>query len=143
MCGKSGLTTPGSTNSRRNHLRIGACIHEASLALSAETNRPWALSRDWNYQMSNRFAWAWKLTELGYAVVLVYLGFLHAEEMRSASQSPFSTVEEWTNLVEDHSSTLVPRDIWNTQLTIQGQPFLPLIRATTYPLPAAAGEASI
>ena len=28
--------------------------------------------------MSNRFAWAWKLADLGVPVVLVYLGFFRA-----------------------------------------------------------------
>jgi hypothetical protein len=55
-----------SINSRRNHVRIGACIQDASLALSGETKLAWALSRDWNYQMANRFSWAWKLTELSF-----------------------------------------------------------------------------
>jgi hypothetical protein len=46
-----------SIDSRRNHVRIGACIQEASLALSDQTDMAWALSRDWNYQMANRFSW--------------------------------------------------------------------------------------
>jgi hypothetical protein len=79
-CGKA-LTFPVSANSRRNHVRIGACLDEASIALASETGRPWALSRDHHYQMSNRFAWAWKLTELGVPVVLVYLGFLACDDM--------------------------------------------------------------
>src|SRR5262245_55935670 len=54
-----------SLDSRRNHVRIGCCIQEAAIALSQQTGLAWALSRDWCYQMSNRFAWAWKLTELG------------------------------------------------------------------------------
>jgi hypothetical protein len=51
------IEPPVSINSRRNHLRIGSCIQDASLALSEATGLPWALCRDWNYQMSNRFAW--------------------------------------------------------------------------------------
>jgi hypothetical protein len=61
-----------------------ACIHstiqEAGLALSEQTGLTWALSRDWCYQMSNRFAWAWKLVELGKPVILIYLGFLAYDE---------------------------------------------------------------
>jgi hypothetical protein len=69
-----------SIESRRNHVRIGACIQDASLALSQQTQLVWALSRVWNYQMANRFTWAWKLTERGMPVILVYLGFMGCEE---------------------------------------------------------------
>ena len=40
------MKAPVTTNSRRNHERIGACIRDASLALTGETRLPWALSRD-------------------------------------------------------------------------------------------------
>lgn len=43
---------------------------------------PWAISRDSRYQKSNRFAWACKLAGLGLPVVLMYLGFVRADEMR-------------------------------------------------------------
>ena len=78
------LRPPITPNGCRNHARIGACMAEASLALAGETGVPWGLSRDWNYQMSNRFAWSWKLAELGFPVVLVYLGLLHAAAGSSA-----------------------------------------------------------
>jgi hypothetical protein len=62
-----------------------ACIHstiqEAGFALSKQTGFTWALSRDWCYQMSNRFAWAWKLAEFGKPVILIYRGFLAYDEM--------------------------------------------------------------
>jgi hypothetical protein len=37
-----------SIDSRRNHVKIGACIQEASLGLTQQTGLVWALSRDWN-----------------------------------------------------------------------------------------------
>lgn len=118
-----------SVDSRRNHVRIGACIQEASLALSGETHLAWALSRDWNYQMGNRFAWAWKVAELGIPVILVYLGFLGCEEMRKeASQRPIASKEDWQQMVELHSQPLFPREVWNRDWTIHGQSFIPLIR---------------
>ncbi len=134
------LGTRVTPNSRRNHVRIGACIQEASLALTGATRRPWALSRDWNYQMSNRFAWSWKLTEMGYPVVLVYLGFLGAEEMRDGNQVPFDNAVEWTAAINDHSATLIPGEIWNTQLTIGRVAFSPLIRTMDCPLEEAIAE---
>ena len=38
--------------------------------LSAATGLQWGLSRDDHYQLSNRFAWCWKLATLGIPVVL-------------------------------------------------------------------------
>jgi hypothetical protein len=81
------LKPPFSAAALRNHVRIGACIEEASIALASETGRPWALARDHHYQMSNRFAWAWKLTELGVPVILVYLGFLGCDDMHRTARS--------------------------------------------------------
>lgn len=65
----------------RNRARIAKCIKEANAALKSWTNLNWALSHEHRYQMANRFAWSWKLADLGYPVILVYLGFLGAEEM--------------------------------------------------------------
>jgi len=72
--GKSQSTTD---NSKKNHDRIGIAIEQANTGLNSVLNG-WALSRDSHYQLSNRFAWSWKLTNLGMPVVLVYLGFLNA-----------------------------------------------------------------
>ena len=48
-----------------------------------------ALSHEHHCQMSNRFAWLWKLAELDDTVILVYLGFLGAVEMRKwGEQNP-------------------------------------------------------
>ena len=38
------MKSPVTTNSRRNHERIGSCIRDASLALTGETKQPWALT---------------------------------------------------------------------------------------------------
>jgi hypothetical protein len=118
-----------SIDSRRNHVKIGACIRDASLALSDQTQLVWALSRDWNYQMANRFTWAWKLSELGIPVILMYLGFVACEEMRKGSaQKPITDKEDWEHMVQAHSQLLFPREIWNQEWHVHGQPFIPLIR---------------
>ena len=78
--------------------------------------------------MANRFAWSWKLTELGYPVILIYLGFLGAEEMRSGrEQTPFDSHAEWDGLVKAHSDQLFPAAVWDCQWEIHGQPFVPRI----------------
>ncbi len=78
--------------------------------------------------MANRFAWAWKLTELGCPVILVYLGFLKAEEMRKGRrQNSFSSHAEWEGLVKSHSKPLFPPEVWNTQWVLHNQVFVPRI----------------
>ncbi len=60
------LKDGASEASRRNHERIGKAIDEANVGLRTLTRtRSWALRRDSCYQMANRFAWAWKLVDLG------------------------------------------------------------------------------
>ena len=122
------LNRAASDNSIRNHVQIGGAIDEASRSLADQTGVSWTLSRDERYQMSNRFAWAWKLTELGYPVILVYLGFLKAEEMREGKkQRPLSGHTEWEGLVKSHSGPLFPEEVWNQQWSVNGQFFVPRI----------------
>ena len=126
--GRKNIKAPVSASACRNHLRIGWCIQDASIALNTETGLLWALSRDWNYQMSNRFTWAWKLTELGVPVVLVYLGFLGASEMDKGG-NPIADASAWEKLVTGHSRRLFPAEVWGRRLMCSGQPFVPLIRS--------------
>ena len=108
--------------SPRNRARIAECIEEANAALEAWTGLHWALSHEHRYQMANRFAWSWKLTELGYPVILIYLGFLGAEEMRSGrEQTPFDSHAEWEGLVRAHSEPLFPAEVWGRQCVIHNQ----------------------
>jgi hypothetical protein len=131
------LKPPVSANSMRNHVRIGACLDEANIALAAETGQPWALSRDHHYQMSNRFAWAWKLTELGMPVILVYLGFLGCDDM-AKDRAIIETADQWQQLVRKHSAGIAPTDIWDRSWELHGRTFVPLIRSLTVPLESDA-----
>ncbi len=128
--GKQFQPNNASHDSRSNHHRIGAAIHEANTALTAQTKLCWALSRDKHYQMSNRFAWAWKLTELGYPVILVYLGFLKANEMHDRG-TPFDSCDDWKECVKEHSQPLFPVQIWNQKWTVHGRAFVPCIHSLT------------
>lgn len=123
--GKGPVTT---ANSARNHECIGGAIKEANVGLESATGLPWGLSRDMDYQMSNRFAWAWKIAEMGTPVILVYLGFLRADEMEDQGEV-FGTSEEWEDFVTSH--TTVPADAWNPAKPwlIEGTPFVPIIRS--------------
>ena len=88
-----------------NRERIAQCIEEANVSLSNQTKVDWALSHEYRYQMANRFAWSWRLTQLGYPVILVYLGFLQAEEM----STPFCDHAEWEGLVKSYSLPIISR----------------------------------
>ena len=122
--GKS-LAPNSSDNSKRNHERIGEAIENANHGLEEQTGYRWALTRDRCYQMSNRFAWAWKLTELGYSVILVYLGFLKSEEMRTGKeQYPLANHQEWECLVKSHGEPLFPEEIWGRPWVVNGQIFV-------------------
>ena len=114
--------------SHSNGVRIAECIEEANAELADQTGLRWALTHEQRYQMANRFAWSLKLTKLGYPVILVYLGFLKAEEMRKGrKQTPIESHAEWNSLVEAHSEPLFPVDVWGRQWVIHGRPFVPRI----------------
>jgi hypothetical protein len=108
-----------------NHVRIGAAIEEARAGLQHMTSLPWNISRDTCYQMSNRFAWAWKLTQLGIPVVLVYLGFLRAVDM----SKPFANDAAWECLVKAQSQALFPPQVWGQQWGAGVNTLVPLIRS--------------
>jgi hypothetical protein len=127
--GRKNIDVVSGASARRNLLRIHWALRDASVALAEETGLPWALSRDWNYQMSNRFAWAWKLTDLGVPVVMVYLGCLHAGEMNDKGSNPIFDYAAWEALVKGHSRGLCPFEVWDRRLLIKGRPLIPLIRS--------------
>jgi len=127
---RAGKRAPTTTNGSLNERRIGEAIAEANRAFGGQ-DAGWGLSRDRNYQLSNRFAWAWKLASLRVPVVLVYLGFLNAKEMGAGY---FKTAGEWTACVLDHSQGVVPATVWGKPIDISGTPIWPLIASRTVDL---------
>lgn len=114
--------------SHRNRARISECIAETNSELEDQTGLDWALSSEHRYQMANRFAWSRKLTELGYPVILIYLGFLKADEMRKGrEQTPFDSHAEWEGQLKAFSEPLFPVWVWDREWTIHGQSFVPRI----------------
>ncbi len=82
----------GSEKSKANQKKIGEAIGKASEGLSdIKKGLQFDLSLSSPYQLSNRFAWAWKLASMKIPVVLVYLGFLNAKEMK---KKPFRRHED-------------------------------------------------
>jgi len=114
---------------------IGQAIEDANRGLAAATSQAWKLDRDSHYQMSNRFAWSWKLAELGVPVILVYLGFLRAVEMEDKGKLILSQAD-WEQTVMAHSQPLFPAKIWNNNWAVGGVSLIPLIRTEDQPLSA-------
>jgi len=117
-------------HSVENHHFIGLAIDHANSDLNLHSSG-WALSRDRCYQMSNRFAWAWKIASLGIPVVLVYLGFLDATEMKedAPSTSLFATAEDWKDCVLNHGEGVVPSFAWGAAIPTCGASIFPLIKS--------------
>jgi hypothetical protein len=136
------LRKDASQGSITNHEKIAAAIVTAREGLHEATSLQWQISRDSHYQMSNRFAWSWKLTELGFAVALVYLGFLRAEEMKDKG-NPFADHSDWERIVKAHSNPLFSPEAWNRQWTLNGKPFIPLIRSVEQRLDLVTQEARL
>ena len=113
--------------SEKNHAHIDAACREASSALNVVLPG-WALSIDSHYQLCNRFAWTWKIASLGVPVVLIYLGFLRAEEMRDQGL-PLDNAEDWERLVRDHSRGIVPASVWDHAISIEGTSVRAVVRS--------------
>jgi hypothetical protein len=124
-----------AATNERNAARIREAVVEAAQGLRASDGRDWAISWHSHYQLANRFAWAWKVATLGRPVVLVYLGFLAATEMRDRGE-PFASPEAWDRAVRSHARDLVPDDAWGRSVDVAGTPLVPLIRSVYVPLPA-------
>ena len=120
-------------SNRQNHEKIGLAIEQANAALTAATGNPWRLSRDHNYQLSNRFAWAWRLADLGVPVALLYLGFLNAQEMLNIDPELFQSAEQWATAVREYGAGVVDNACWGQMLDIDGTPLLPLLRVYDQP----------
>lgn len=133
VAGKPFSGNGASRSNPANHAKIGAAIAEANDALNAHLPG-FNLSRDSHYQLANRFAWAWKAATLGVPVVLVYLGFLKADEMQNRSQ-PFAGEAAWTAAMLHHAHGIVPEAAWSQSMMINDTPMRAIIRAVEVALP--------
>ena len=94
-------------------------------------------SRDHKYQLSNRFAWAWRLADLGIPVALLYLGFLNAQDMGDIDPELFRSAEQWADAVREYGKGVVDNACWGQWLDIGGTPLLPLLRVYDQPFPGS------
>lgn len=137
--GKGGKKLPTTQDGWANHEQVGRAISDASAAFQKATAMRWAISRDRHYQLSYRFAWSWKLASLGIPVVLVYLGFLNAQDV-AGEGTLFYTADDWTNAMMQHGEGVIPWDAWNTEVKFADAPVIPLLRVYDQPFdPAAEG----
>ena len=127
-----GKEKPNSPNGWKNHKRIGSAIAEANTELMRITGGHWGLSVNDHYQLANRFAWSWKLALLGIPIVLVYLGFLHADDM-AKNGTLFRSGEDWTRTLKGNAQGVVDDSCWGRRLEINGTPLRALIRAIEQP----------
>jgi hypothetical protein len=123
----AGKALSKTINGQLNHIHINAAIEQANYGLNTALSG-WALSRDSHYQLSNRFAWTWKLADMGVPVILVYLGFLNAVEMSDQGQ-PFESRQNWESCIRNHAKSFVPDNAWQKKRQIKGTSVWFLIRS--------------
>lgn len=100
------------------------------LNINAETKfSGWALSHRDCYQLSNRFAWAWKVASFGIPVVLIYLGFLNAKEMENGNRLVLTSDEQWQRCVRSRSAGIIPPEAWDGKIMVENTPIFPMIRS--------------
>ncbi len=123
-----------SNSKNEENLKSIACaIDEATAGLANLTSNSWSLSRDHHYQLSNRFAWSWKLVSLGIPVVLLYLGFLRAEDMAKEGRQTFRSKADWERVLRSHCCGVVDNSCWDRVWCVNGVPMFPIIRVFDQP----------
>jgi len=121
-----------TANGKLNNTKIGTAIELANTGLNGVL-KGWALTRDSDYQLCNRFAWTWKLASLGVPVVLIYLGFLNAREMLDQGE-PFTNHGAWEACLRSHAKNRVPDAAWGKRFQINGVPAWFLIKSMELPV---------
>jgi hypothetical protein len=124
-----------------NFRQIEQALADATLAWNG-LMPGFSLSANSHYQMSNRFAFAWKLATMRVPVVLVYLGFLNAEEMTGCSL--LRDHAQWRKCVVERSRGVIPETAWDRTFDIDGTPLTVLIRSAEVRIQAVlANEGTI
>lgn len=122
-----GKGASGNKGNEANHAKIQEAIQEANASLN-KMIPGWNLSADQCYQLCNRFAWGWKIASLGIPVILVYLGFIGANEMKDKG-SPIQDKDHWEAVVKEYGKGIVPNEAWNKEILVNKTSFYPLIRS--------------
>ena len=117
---RSGATNP------KNSQQIKKALAEATVAWNALTSG-FAFSANSHYQLSNRFAFAWKVAKMATPVVLLYLGFLDAHEMAGGSRILLKDHAQWRRCMRARSKGTIPQDAWDKTFDVDGTPLTILI----------------
>lgn len=120
-CDTCGAKEPNATKIRRS-------VHEANEGWNRVLSG-FSLSSDSHYQLSNRFAFAWKLATMGIPCVLVYLGFLDAHEMDNGRRRILRTPDQWRDCVLRKSKGRVPVQAWDQTFDVAGVSVTVLVRS--------------
>ncbi len=96
------LKKDASQDSIANHDRIGLAIDGANAGIETVKSGV-SISRDKCYQLSNRVAHAWWLAKHDIPVVLIYLGFLNAEDMNYGGRKLFKNHKDWETCFINHA----------------------------------------
>ena len=138
--GELNVTTDrcGSEN-RDNAWKINEALTKATAAWNALLPG-FVLSPNKHYQLSNRFAFAWKLADMGVPVVLVYLGFLNAHEMENRARVLLTSHAQWRRCVLNRSKGIIPAAAWDRTFKVNGTPLTVLIRSAVVDIDARLGH---
>jgi hypothetical protein len=109
-----------------NHAQIADAIAKANAALQVGVPGI-LLSRDANYQFSNRIAFAWKLASLGIPTALIYLGFI-GDEAISFGAHCLRTPSDWQAAFEAHSAKIFPINQLGQRIDCGAASFWVLVR---------------
>ncbi len=106
---------------RDNLKRIQDALKEATDGWNQLLNG-FSLSAEKYYQLSNRFALAWKLAMMGIPVVLVYLGFLNAWDMDDGKRKLLTSHDQWKDCLIAKLNGRVPEGVWDRTFDVNGTP---------------------
>jgi hypothetical protein len=115
----------GATNAE-NVRQIARALVEANVAWNGLASG-FTLSATSHYQLSNRFAFAWKVAEMGTPVVLLYMGFLDAREMEGSRCILLKDHAQWRSCLLARSKGAIPGDVWDKTFDVGGIPLTILI----------------
>jgi len=134
----------GSDKSKENRTKIEKAIKEASKKLHKLSKLEFNLDLDSPYQLSNRFAWSWKLANLNIPIVLMYLGFIKAYEMGKDYFPDHRSVEICVKDIckesrKPNAKVYVSEDVWSNDaiLTLDGIGMYSIIRSMELNIPKA------
>ena len=113
--GKSKSSAKNQKVAKKNTKIIKDCIIEAKSALNKVGQGRFNISIGSHYQLSNRFADAWKLASVGYNIVLVYLGFIGDQHFHDF----LTNSEHWERVMGAYMHKVIPLSIPDKTICIE------------------------